>query len=120
MVKKINIKNEKEKEMFINYLKNWIINENLYGARKRNFVEKVKLMKVEDDNLFILDRGIYKTYLGSYENIRAKVIIYNSHNPFHLSADKLYTKISQGYIGINRDMIREYVRKCEACNMAGN
>ncbi|KAG0420772.1 hypothetical protein EQH57_0019 [Dictyocoela roeselum] len=76
-------------------------------------------MKVDDEKLFILDNEIYKIFIGSWEDISAKIIIYNFHNPSHLSADKLFERISREYIGIKMKAIRDYVKKCESCNMSG-
>ncbi|KAG0434552.1 hypothetical protein DMUE_5141 [Dictyocoela muelleri] len=75
-------------------------------------------MKTDGEELMILDNGFYNTYGGNWEMNRANNIIYNLHNPSHLSADKLHKKICNEYIGIKRDIIRDYVKKCEACNMA--
>ncbi|KAG0438513.1 Retrovirus-related Pol polyprotein from transposon [Dictyocoela muelleri] len=77
-------------------------------------------MRLENDELKILDRGVYKIFIGQWEREKIGNIIYNEHIPSHICANKLFDKISKEYIGITRKNIREYVRKCEACNMASS
>ncbi|KAG0439816.1 Pro-Pol polyprotein [Dictyocoela muelleri] len=83
-------------------------------------MKKADKMKIEHNELAIKDGELLKIYIEPWESTRAKIIIYNYHLPSHLSADKLHSRISAEYIGISRDIVREYVKKCEACNMAGS
>ncbi|KAG0441233.1 hypothetical protein DMUE_1204 [Dictyocoela muelleri] len=40
--------------------------------------------------------------------------------PGHISADKIYQKLSSDYIGIRRGGVIKYVDKCETCKMTGS
>ncbi|KAG0422859.1 hypothetical protein DMUE_6177 [Dictyocoela muelleri] len=45
------------------------------------------------------------------------IILYIQHNHYHICVDKLFKKISEEYIGIKREIVREYIQKCEAFKM---
>ncbi|KAG0441690.1 SCAN domain-containing protein 3, partial [Dictyocoela muelleri] len=77
-------------------------------------------MKFEDRELKILDKCIFKIFIGLWEKTKIGIILYNQHNPSHICADKLFKKISEEYISIKREIVREYIQKCEACKMANS
>lgn len=83
--------------------------------KENKFIRKADLMKTDSEYLMIIDDSIYKTYIGNWDMTRTRRIIYNSYTPLQLSADKLHGISYNEYIGIKRDIIRDNVKRCEAC-----
>ncbi|KAG0441237.1 hypothetical protein DMUE_1199 [Dictyocoela muelleri] len=52
--------------------------------------------------------------------MKRNILIYLTHMPAHISADKIYQKLSSDYIGIQRDDVRKFLDKCEAYKKAGS
>ena len=85
-------------------------------SQRQNFRRKAEAFIIENGELFHIgnDQIKRKTIPGDRPDEISKILS-NEHLPDHAGVTTMWTDISKKWVGIGREQVEDFIRKCEAC-----
>lgn len=116
MTKIATIKNEKEKQSIIKYLKDGTVENDLKGMSKLRFVKRCKMFILIEDVLHFYDENKYhKVVFHSEEIEQMKLSVVKLHKVNHYGMNKMESLCNDNFFKIPREIIRNVVGSCISC-----
>ena len=89
------------------------------GYKARDFATKCKDLSFKNGSLlFNSDEGTKKIVIYEWMHDKIFSIISEHHGSAHINSTDTHRKIYRFYIGITKEHVIDFIRKCKACNQA--